>query len=382
MTHRHRPRLLDVDLDIEGMTCASCATGSSAAQQARRRRRVGQLRQRAGTRALPRRPGDRGPDRGRTPGRLRRRAPDAESPRRPRRHRRCGCSSRPCCRCRCVLWAMVPATRFAGWEWWSLAAVGRGGVVVRLAVPPRRRGQRAPRRQHHGHPGLARHRGRLALVGGRGRARRGPPLPRVGGRRDDVPARRPLRRGAEQAAGRRRAAVPAWSSARSRSACCGDGVERLVPVEQLAVGDRFVVRPGEKVATDGVVETGASAVDAVAAHRRARAGRGRPAATTVVGATVNAVGAARRPRHARRRRHPARPDRPAGRGGAARQGAGRAAGRPHLGGVRAGRAGDRARSRSSGGCSPAATRPRPSPRRSRCWSSPARARSAWPRRPR
>ena len=40
-----------------------------------------------------------------------------------------------------------------------------------------------------------------------------------------------------------------------------DGVEELLPVEELAVGDRFVVRPGEKVATDGVVEEGASAVD-------------------------------------------------------------------------------------------------------------------------
>jgi P-type Cu+ transporter len=40
-----------------------------------------------------------------------------------------------------------------------------------------------------------------------------------------------------------------------------DGAERRVPVEQLAVGDRFVVRPGEKVATDGVVESGTSAVD-------------------------------------------------------------------------------------------------------------------------
>ena len=38
-----------------------------------------------------------------------------------------------------------------------------------------------------------------------------------------------------------------------------DGSERRVPVEQLAVGDRFVVRPGEKVATDGVVEEGRSA---------------------------------------------------------------------------------------------------------------------------
>jgi Cu+-exporting ATPase len=41
-----------------------------------------------------------------------------------------------------------------------------------------------------------------------------------------------------------------------------DGDEVLVPVGQLAVGDRFVVRPGEKVATDGLVESGASAVDA------------------------------------------------------------------------------------------------------------------------
>jgi Cu+-exporting ATPase len=40
-----------------------------------------------------------------------------------------------------------------------------------------------------------------------------------------------------------------------------DGVEVLVPVEELLAGDRFVVRPGEKIATDGVVEEGASAVD-------------------------------------------------------------------------------------------------------------------------
>ena len=40
-----------------------------------------------------------------------------------------------------------------------------------------------------------------------------------------------------------------------------DGAERRVAVEELALGDRFVVRPGEKVATDGVVESGSSAVD-------------------------------------------------------------------------------------------------------------------------
>jgi len=40
-----------------------------------------------------------------------------------------------------------------------------------------------------------------------------------------------------------------------------DGAEIRVPVDELAVGDRFVVRPGEKIATDGVVEEGTSAVD-------------------------------------------------------------------------------------------------------------------------
>ena len=40
-----------------------------------------------------------------------------------------------------------------------------------------------------------------------------------------------------------------------------DGHERRIPIEALHPGDRFVVRPGEKVATDGVVEEGHSAVD-------------------------------------------------------------------------------------------------------------------------
>src|SRR5262249_40663478 len=39
------------------------------------------------------------------------------------------------------------------------------------------------------------------------------------------------------------------------------GSEVLVPVEQLEVGELFVVRPGEKIASDGVVVDGASAVD-------------------------------------------------------------------------------------------------------------------------
>jgi P-type Cu+ transporter len=40
-----------------------------------------------------------------------------------------------------------------------------------------------------------------------------------------------------------------------------DGVETQVPVDRLVPGDEFVVRPGEKIATDGVVVAGTSAVD-------------------------------------------------------------------------------------------------------------------------
>ncbi|MFI7383433.1 heavy metal translocating P-type ATPase [Streptomyces sp. NPDC049813] len=41
-----------------------------------------------------------------------------------------------------------------------------------------------------------------------------------------------------------------------------DGRQETVPVGELTVGDRFLVRPGEKIATDGTVVEGSSAVDA------------------------------------------------------------------------------------------------------------------------
>src|SRR5689334_14530829 len=68
-----------------------------------------------------------------------------------------------------------------------------------------------------------------------------------------------------------------------------DGSERRIPVDQLAVGDRFVVRPGEKVATDGTVEQGTSAVDMSMLTGESVPVEVRPGAE-VAGATVNAGG--------------------------------------------------------------------------------------------
>ena len=68
-----------------------------------------------------------------------------------------------------------------------------------------------------------------------------------------------------------------------------EGGERRIPAEELAVDQRFVVRPGEKIATDGVVEEGHSAVD-----RSMLTGESVPVEVgpgeEVAGATINAGG--------------------------------------------------------------------------------------------
>ncbi|WP_189155142.1 heavy metal translocating P-type ATPase [Lentzea pudingi] len=68
-----------------------------------------------------------------------------------------------------------------------------------------------------------------------------------------------------------------------------DGREERIGVDELRVGDRFVVRPGEKIATDGVVDEGSSAVD-----MSMITGESVPVEVAtgdaVVGATVNAGG--------------------------------------------------------------------------------------------
>ncbi|CAM3967047.1 heavy metal translocating P-type ATPase [Smaragdicoccus niigatensis] len=68
-----------------------------------------------------------------------------------------------------------------------------------------------------------------------------------------------------------------------------DGIEERIPTDRLRVGDEFVVRPGEKIATDGIVLSGSSAVDL-----SMLTGESVPVDVTVgdsvTGATINAGG--------------------------------------------------------------------------------------------
>ena len=82
-------------------------------------------------------------------------------------------------------------------------------------------------------------------------------------------------------------AVRALARLGASTARLADGTE--IPAEELAVGMRFMVRPGERIATDGVVVSGASAVDMSMVT-------GEPVPVEVavgdevIGATVNADG--------------------------------------------------------------------------------------------
>jgi P-type Cu+ transporter len=67
------------------------------------------------------------------------------------------------------------------------------------------------------------------------------------------------------------------------------GTEQRVPIEQITVDDRFIVRPGEQVAADGIVEDGTSAVDQSMLTGESVPVEVRPG-NPVVGASVNAGG--------------------------------------------------------------------------------------------
>jgi Cu+-exporting ATPase len=159
-----------------------------------------------------------------------------------------------------MLWAMVPATRVPAYEWWSLAL---SGVVVWWAGWP-----------FH----------RAALVNARHLSSTMDTLVSLGTAAAWTWSAVAVVVGEGHLYTETAAVVTTfllfgrWAEARSKRragdalrslmelgakqvSVLRDGTEEQVPVEALAVGDRFVVRPGEKVATDGVVEEGDSAVD-------------------------------------------------------------------------------------------------------------------------
>ena len=157
-----------------------------------------------------------------------------------------------------------------------------GRRVGRVAVPPRRVDEPPPRCGHDGHADLGRHARRVRMEPVRPvlrRCRRAVDAPRVlapsragdgivtdlprGRRRGHrVHPRRPILRGAG-AKRRSGAALRALLELGAKDvAVLRDGREVRIPIDQLVVGDLFVVRPGEKIATDGVVDEGTSAIDA------------------------------------------------------------------------------------------------------------------------
>jgi P-type Cu+ transporter len=93
-----------------------------------------------------------------------------------------------------------------------------------------------------------------------------------------------------RARSRSAAALTALAGMAARTAAVlRDGAEQRVPVETLAADELFVVRPGEKIATDGVVAEGRSAVDASLVTGEATPAEVGPG-DDVTGATLNMSG--------------------------------------------------------------------------------------------
>ena len=138
-----------------------------------------------------------------------------------------------------------------------------------------------------------------------------------------------------------------------------DGTERRIPADLLRVGQRFVVRPGERIAADGEVTVRPVRRGPVHDDRRVRPGRrgrGRQRDRRHHRADRPAGG----PRGQGGQGHPARPPDRDGRAGAGGQGGHPAAGRPDLRGVRPDACWPARRSRWPAGCWPEARRVTPS----------------------
>ena len=152
--------------------------------------------------------------------------------------------------------AMIPPLQFDGWEWVSLAARDARRALGRLAVPPGGIRERAPRRRDDGHAHLDRDPRRVGLVSDRASSLPESARPRSTSRSPRSSSSLILLGRYLEARAKRRAGAALRAllelGAKDVAVVGPDGEERRVPVEELRVGDLFVVRPGEKVATDGV----------------------------------------------------------------------------------------------------------------------------------
>ncbi len=161
-----------------------------------------------------------------------------------------------------IVMAMVPALQFTYWQWISLALAG---PVIVWAAWPFHRAAWANLRHGAGNIYLEVAAGVTTFI--------------LAGRYFEARSKR-----------RAGAALRALLELGAKDvAVLRNGAEVRIPTGQLAVGDRFVVRPGEKIATDGVGEDGSSAVDTSMLTGESVPVEVGPG-DAVVGATVNAGG--------------------------------------------------------------------------------------------
>ena len=289
------PGLREVELSVRGMTCAACAARVEKKLNAPGRcRRDGEFRDREGDRHRARVGSGRAADRGGRAGRLRRGAGAAPGGRAARRGGGAGRRQPgwPDLRRRLivalvffvplsdlsVLLSLFPWSRFPGWQWVlvALAAPVAGWAAWPFHAAALKNARHGAASMDtlvslgitaacgwsvyamfvldHGQAGISARQLLLHASGG------GIYLEVAASVTTFLLAGRWYEARARRDAGD---AMRELAAAGAREACvlAGDGTERRVPVGQLRPGDRFVVRPGEVIAADGVVEFGESAVD-------------------------------------------------------------------------------------------------------------------------
>jgi Cu+-exporting ATPase len=187
-----------------------------------------------------------------------------------------------------IVMTMLPAARFTNWQWISLALAV---PVVSWAASPFHRAAWANLRHRRTTMDTLISMGVLAALGWSVYAlfsRTGEPYLEVGaGVTTLILTGRYFEARAKRRAG---AALEALLDLGAKDvAVLRNGIEQRIPVGRLAVDDEFIVRPGEKIATDGLVVDGSSTVDVSMLTGESVPVEVAPG-DPVVGATVNVEG--------------------------------------------------------------------------------------------